>query len=839
MKSFITILVCLLLSGSMLLIQGQEFDKEVYQKHLDNNKDMTKETLLKTYPLNGSFYSEDAGPYNISQSCYFDSVTQKLNLSEDELKLLKQNHFVVTERLSYNSVLGGLDFVYHKDLPVMISTDVLLHALHNSYDNMLQSVEIIYLESMLDEALRKMYEQFKLDAPAYSENEALNETVSDAELYILMARALLDTTETFSPVYCNPQEFNAVKTYVNNAKNQSTPLFTYNARDIDFSHFKPRGHYTNGQEAYFRSMMWLSFINIFLTKPPQDPTMDETDIKRMVLLSAMVNEILYRSGAEEEINDMDEIIKYFVGESDNLTPLELKSVLEELSVDNINDLTDDETLKSVQLKLKSNEVYGQKILSDIITTDPFSPETAELPISYKLFGQRFVIDSYVLHNASYDRITYQDKKVLRMMPDPLDVMFCLGNNNAIHLMEKELEKYPYGSAVDAMRYLFDAYDDAYWSNSLYNIWLKALKKLSIAENNEYTPFFMKTAAWQHEKLNSQLSSWSQLRHDNILYAKQSYTGGISCSYPYGYIEPYPAFYLALKEFASDAAVFMSRERFNNDRYELFWKRFAGIANTLLDISLTEVNGEPFSKEQTEFIQQALRVVKYGVCGEPPEYDGWITKLFWSVEEASNDDFTVADVHTQPDDEMGNRVGKVLHTAVGRFNLGVFIAPSPANNYEPTVFCGPVMSYYQFITNNFERKNDDEWKMMLWNNEAPERPEWTNIYLAGTDGKRNVSELELKGTEFTDTAYLAGGLTPIPLNDRLNLKVWYSEDELNIEGLTTYVNTRISLYDISGRLVESLKTNTNSVQVHHGSGSVMFYRITNKKHTYSGKIASFN
>ena len=60
---------------------------------------------------------------------------------------------------------------------------------------------------------------------------------------------------------------------------------------------------------------------------------------------------------------------------------------------------------------------------------------------------------------------------------------------------------------------------------------------------------MQTAAWWQHKMNSQLSSWTELRHDNLLYAKQSYTGGIICSYPYSYVEPVPEFFNSISVLA--------------------------------------------------------------------------------------------------------------------------------------------------------------------------------------------------------------------------------------------------------------------------------------------------
>jgi hypothetical protein len=50
-------------------------------------------------------------------------------------------------------------------------------------------------------------------------------------------------------------------------------------------------------------------------------------------------------------------------------------------------------------------------------------------------------------------------------------------------------------------------------------------------------------------LNTQLVSWAELRHDNVLYARSSLTSMATCEYPDGYIDPYPAFYSAMEAIA--------------------------------------------------------------------------------------------------------------------------------------------------------------------------------------------------------------------------------------------------------------------------------------------------
>jgi hypothetical protein len=45
--------------------------------------------------------------------------------------------------------------------------------------------------------------------------------------------------------------------------------------------------------------------------------------------------------------------------------------------------------------LNSNTEFGQKILSDFFLMDPGADEPGVLPVSYRVAGQRFIIDSYI------------------------------------------------------------------------------------------------------------------------------------------------------------------------------------------------------------------------------------------------------------------------------------------------------------------------------------------------------------------------------------------------------------------------------------------------------------
>ena len=59
-------------------------------------------------------------------------------------------------------------------------------------------------------------------------------------------------------------------------------------------------------------------------------------------------------------------------------------------------------------------------------------------------------------------------------------------------------------------------------------------------------------------------------------------------------------------------------------------------------------------------------------------DGWFSKLYFETRGEAiwvrgwESDYVIADVHTQPADEDGNIIGKILHVGTGKVNLGIFL-----------------------------------------------------------------------------------------------------------------------------------------------------------------------
>jgi hypothetical protein len=141
----------------------------------------------------------------------------------------------------------------------------------------------------------------------------------------------------------------------------------------------------------------------------------------------------------------------------------------------------------------------------------------------------------VFSEAVYDRIA------ARLMPNPLDAAFAaLGNNQALALESSELGRFAQlPGALARMRYLIDSHGEELRGQILYNLWSDALRRLSPpADSSDPAslglPRIAGSEAWGRRISNTQLDSWAQLRHDTLLYAKQSYTGINGCEFPDAY-----------------------------------------------------------------------------------------------------------------------------------------------------------------------------------------------------------------------------------------------------------------------------------------------------------------
>lgn len=805
-----TPLISILFSLLFSLFASGQFNEKNYLDFRESVKDMSFDDLknLNAIP-NQQYYKGYNLTPNANEIVYLDSVTQKLKLNNEELDLLMQNHFVVTERLSaYSFGSAYQNHVFNKDLPVFISTDLILHALHSSYDEILKGLEGSLMMPNIKEYLTALYNEFPEYASKYGGNLGTN--LEDVDLYLTVALSLIED-KTMQTRLASQENYSQIMQAIAGEQLTGVQLFTDSTRmrSIDFSQFKIRGHYVYSEgdrwnlEPYFKTMMWLGRIDFPLTSPPtggMEPAWRFDEIQRLNVSAFILNEMMQATPKKNLLLQNNEIVSYLVGASDNMTSEEYTAYTQAKGISEASQLMDSLVYVDYFEGLSKNPDFLQKYMGAFYFVDPYSDKPDALPVSFLMSGQRFIIDSYILANVVFDRIEYKGAKVPRMMPDPLDVLYALGNNDALHFLEDELSTYPYESQLALMRYLIDAKEPEFWSESLYNSWLSSIRALNPGPDEDNQPFFMRTGAWHQQKMNTQLAGWTQLRHDNLLYAKPSYTGGAGCSFPYSYIEPYPEFYKRLGDYATDAAAFFGGKNLHVDfsgQVDQYFRKFAEIMSKLEILAQKELDNQPFSEEEESWLKQMLVELPHMECGGMP-FNGWILDLYWDQTKVTDSDFINVDIHTQPTDIGGNIVGKVLHAGLGYLNMGVCLAKIPGTDIT-AAYTGVFMSYYENITDNFLRLNDQEWERKVLDGNIPSRPEWVNSYLVNHSGIAYPEQKSLPVTMLlgnkpikTDESWILASVYPNPAHNYLTIKL----------PMTNQSRVNYSITDICGREMKS-------------------------------------
>jgi len=645
-----------------------------------------------------------------------------LALSDGELAKLGEKGFVISQRREFPTFLRGLSEIYASHLPLYVSADALLETVHRSYDDILLAVEV----RMLIPELRKLLEgmRSRLESSTASAAER-----ADADLYLTVALSLLEG-KTVEPVAgAKSEQIEAIVEKATAASGTANlELFGVTRKDEDFSQFKPRGHYNREEslQGYFRALIWLGRVDLRLLETQTDGTQEfhRAQYLAMLLLHELVGSDL---GSFQRI---DTTIRTFVGESDYMVLAEVEKLLADLGGSDAARSADDLTVAKA---IVAGDYGSQQIASHIMVNDG-TVETLPLNRSFALLGQRYIVDSHVFSEVVYDRL-----KAKRMMPSPLDAAFAaLGNSQALAL-NPDIEQFkPLPGALARMRVLVDEHDASFWEANLYNSWLHALRALSpkgdLANPGAHgLPQVAGTEGWGRRLLNTQLGSWAELRHDTILYAKQSYTGSPACEFPDAYVDPYPEFFRALHNYAAAgsrvadlvAEVDMQFATNISQHFTLLGE----VTALLTDMAERELRGEPFTTEQLAMINRAVRVEKQREgCTTVEVPDGWYADLFFDRSKSIEFEPTIADVHTQPANEAGATVGKVLHVGTGYPRMMVVTVDSCQAT--PRAYAGVVYAYHEQVTKDFERLTDEEWALRF--RAGAERPSdvpWLESVLA--------------------------------------------------------------------------------------------------------------
>lgn len=591
------------------------------------------------------------------------------------------------------------------------------------------SLERLVLMDAIKDALAKAHGEL----PKLAEQAAGQlgrQAVDDADFFLTVARSLLagETVEPNGNADVQSR-VSAFLGYIAGERLQETEIYG-TPRKMDFSQFKPRGHYEGDEdlERYFRAMMWLGRADLRFVEQDRN-TGDWLFRHRQILAAWLLEQAVTTGGAFERWNQANDLITLMVGPVDYIDFRGVRRLATDFGIASLRDLEtiDEATTKKLVGDLLGGTYGEQLINSHWLETNPNSAEATPLPPSFAFLGQRFVVDSYVFANVVYDNIVVDDQKIPRVLPNPLDALFVLGNDQILPLLEGELERWQYHANLHRLRFLVDSYGDAFWSSNFYNVWLKALRTLNAPTTGDAYPEPMRTEAWRDRIANTQLGTWAQLRHDTLLYAKQSYTGGVACEHPDGYVEPYPELYQALGEVADLARQTLLNVKLEGDgqwlqqRMATYFETWSTVMSTLESLATKELAGDAFSDDDIAFLKGTIHADPG--CGEPV-FTGWYKDLYFDESKLAEWEPTIADVHTNPN--QGPLPGpNVLHVGTGNAQLMVMTAETCEG---PEAYVGPVFSYYEVDVPEIRRLSDSEWETMLTEGTQPQRPSWTASFL---------------------------------------------------------------------------------------------------------------
>jgi len=715
-------------------------------------------------------------PYTIEPD--FSNVVNfnDFTFSDTDKVLLLQNGFVVKPSY-YKQIYDVYNECGDMRIPAFVTTDAVLHTYHILYDYMLRILEVQEFVDDLDSLNRKMLteaESMYAEATDPDIKEAARKNVA----FFAVGSVLLDST-TVIPSYVETPVDAELSLIEAHEFYEYSPIFCYWE---DYSQYVPRGHYTRKEilKRYFKSMMWYGRISFAVRNTAHCPDIALPQTLQAVLLTQALNSITIEGEpALDRWARIYDPTAFFVGKSDDLNIYQYTSIAEQIYGADFRDLPVDSLGKETLL----NEflVEADKLPGPMITT--------WTPKGFRFMGQRFIPDSYM-----FDRLV-EPFTGGRYMPKGLDIMAILGSQRAYEILEQvyhETSNPDYVFWMDSLMTEFESKPDSAWAQNLYWNWLYSLMPMLFAKGEGY-PRFMQNQAWTDKEISTSLGSWGELRHDTILYAKQSGTEGgpPQCWFIKGYVEPNPYLYARLAALARFMITGFEDRGLLLDEFRANLEDLESLLLSLKDISIKELTNQALTEEEYNLLCHFGERIE-GLVTFPPEISG-------QIENDIDDDMAViADVHT---DALATFT--CLEEGVG-YPLEIFVIVSVEDTVKVTK--GAIFSYYEFTQPISERLTDEQWQEIQTSESPKPLPVWMASFIDTTQSFLNPypwhygfhEDTEVPPVEHSHSLPEIFSLQqnyPNPFNS-------YTAISYQLSGIRPH-RTTLKIYNIAGQLVRTL------------------------------------
>lgn len=659
----------------------------------------------------------NGGDYSLPVDLGSVQYASEILLSGSQSQLLSQNGFVVLPPMpaQYREFYQIYEEHRYGLRPLFITTDSIFHVYHLIFDKMLRDLErdsfISILNSLTSSMLNASYQQY-----GALKGTALEEPARRNVAYFAVAAQLLGLPD---PTPAEVTDLvNAELALINGAAGpQVSPI--WDRPDLpddkklreDYSQYIPRGHYTRSEELkkYFRTMIWYGRLTFRLQ--------DEFETRRALLMTQAIRTATTADGipAVTLWQNIYEPTAFIVGKADDLSFFEYGALMVAVFGPNADPTSFADDTKFTAFMEAAKSLPPPQVNSMWVW---IWEDTEQATKGFRFMGQRFTLDAYVFGQLIWRKVGTDQKP--RGLPKGLDLMAAMGSDEAYTILKEmgEDQYANYDTQMAKVRQEIDGLQTDSWTQNLYWSWLYALQPLLAPKDTHY-PAFMQTQAWTRKDLHTALGSWTELKHDTILYAKQVMAemgGGGLEDPPHSYVEPNPEAYARLLALAS-----MTKE---------------GLAQRGLLSDLTRGNLENLTSE-LGFLQRMSESELSGT--EISDEDYWHMYFWGGVLEQ----FTLAAADMEPgvdrpilEDQKAALIADVatglapdgaiaaLEEAIGQPTIIYVVLPG-----QPTrLATGAVFSYYEFPVPVSDRMTDEQWQAMVEAGTNPPAPDWTKLFI---------------------------------------------------------------------------------------------------------------
>lgn len=638
-------------------------------------------------PFSIKEYEAKVKPYTIAANlANIDNIKKFTGFTAEQQKMLAQNGFVVLP-----SQDTKMHYVYdvneYSGVPNFITADSVLHTYHQFYDKSLMFVESSYLYKDMELLTERMLGNSVTLLDALEEEELISLQKKNIT-YLLVAHMLMKPSAPI-PSGIDKESVEVARKEVALIENAGSfsrsPLFQI---DLDYSQFTVRGHYTKSEELgrYFKTMMWFGTAPLPLVQDNGEIAYNNT-LQALLMSMTTFLESEQPSSAKLWSNLYSPTAQY-VGLSDDIHVLAMNALRESVfGKDHVNP------------NLLNDKAYYNK-LAEAVKALPEPQIQGKLTMvktpvgkQFRFMGQRYTLDGSIMQQLM--------EPIVRPVPSGLDVMGVMGSKTAEDLLftvYKPQEKWPdYEKHYKEQKDKVSRYADELWTNNLYNGWLWSIREtLTEYGADSGMPFFMTTAAWKRKSLNTALGSYTELKHDTVLYGKQPVAemGGPVEHAKQHYVEPNVPLYSKLL-YLTDKTIAVLKERgLTNERLLDGANEYKALLELLIACSVKELRNESLTQEENE------QLLWYGGTLEQISY-ALLTGTSGDDESLEISDMLVTDVATVAPNQYSP--GGYLSLGTGYFDHIYVVVPLDG---KLTLARGSVYSYYEFLSD--KRLTDEEW-----------------------------------------------------------------------------------------------------------------------------------